>query len=428
MKSETLNGQTIRPRLVHILTSGISAWGLLRGQLSYLKESGFDVTVIASPGTKLQQVADREGIGIAGVQMKRAPALIHDLRSLKELTHTLKRLDPHIVHFSTPKAGLLGSLAAYRLQTPIRIYTLRGLRADGFVGLKARTFSALEHIPCRISHRTVCVSESLKLRAEQLRICARNKLHVLSPQSSNGIDCSRFRNTSESQFAGSQLRFDLGIPSHSPVIAFIGRLHIEKGIVELIDAYDTLKHIFPNLILLLVGPKETYQGLPRHIENRIECDQQIISTGMLEDTVSAYAASDIVALPTYREGFPNVALEAAAMERPIVACKVTGCVDAVHDGVTGTLVPPRDSVSLCRALQRYLESPSMRRAHGESARRRVESQFSNVEVWRSIRIMYEELLSERGLPLPITEQMPIKRHRNRLSDPQPASGDELLQL
>ena len=140
-----------RPRLVQVVTVPGSAWALMRGQLSYLRERGFDVTVISAPGLNLQRTAEREGVSVIPVPMVRHPAIFRDLRSLASLTRTLRRLDPDIVHFSTPKAGLLGSLAAKMVKAPIRLYTLRGMRADGFDDLRGRVFTHLERIPCRIA-------------------------------------------------------------------------------------------------------------------------------------------------------------------------------------------------------------------------------------------------------------------------------------
>lgn len=395
-----------RPRLVQVVTIPGSAWALMRGQLAFMREQGFDVTFICDPGPLLQKTAEREGVVGLGVPMKRQPAIFSDLRSLWKMIRLIRRLDPDIVHFSTPKAGLIGSLASLAIAAPIRLYTLRGMRADGFAGWGARLLTALERIPCRIAHRVICVSESLKNRAVELGISDERKLCVLDPQSSNGVDSNRFRRDPAILESGEALRQEIGLPAGVPVIAFVGRLSKEKGVAELMEAFSILRTSFPDLHLLLVGPKESYRGMTDQVHAQMDSDRQIIATGILEDPRPAYAIADCLALPTYREGFPNVLLEAAAMELPVVATRVTGCVDAVVDNETGSLVPPQDANALAEALRRYLQDPELRMRHGVAARERVCREFRPELVWTALLNHYVDLLTQRGLPLPADESDP----------------------
>lgn len=392
-----------RPRLLQIVTAPVSANCLLRGQLAFMREQGFDVTVISSPGELLDQAAERESIAAIGVPMRREPSVVHDIRSLLSLIRIIRKLDPHIVQYSTPKAGLLASIASVVSGVRIRLYTLRGMRADGLKGLPARAMVLLERIPCALSLRTICVSQSLKLRATELKLCKNSKLQVLSPQSSNGVDSNWFCSSDALESRGRVLKKQLGIPNDAFVIGFVGRLCVDKGGRELLESFAAIRRAKPSVHLLCVGPTETGRNFPDWIQDVLDEDGNVHATGLVSDPRPAYSIIDVLVLPTYREGFPNVALEAAAMEIPVVATQVTGCVDAIVDGFTGALVPARDAPALVDAVMRYLDSPRLRREHGKAARQRAVDQFKPESVWLALRDVYIDLLKANDLPTPTRE-------------------------
>ena len=194
-------------------------------------------------------------------------------------------------------------------------------------------------------------------------------------------------------------RAEHGIPDDALVIGFVGRLAPDKGMVELAGAWNQLRAREPRAHLLLVGWwTELGSGLTE-LGVALRCDPRVHFIGPRNDLPRMYAAMDVLALPTYREGFPNVALEAAAMALPIVATSVSGCVDAVQDGVTGTLVSARDADALATALQRYLADQPLRERHGAAGRRRVLAEFRREAIWEAIAAEYRSLLSTRSLDL-----------------------------
>lgn len=390
----------LRPRLVYLVTSPTTAWTLLRGQLEAFERRGFETTLIAAPGELLERVARREGVRAIGVPMDRAPSPSGDRTALKSLTEILRDIRPHLINASTPKAGLLGVIAGARTGIPVRVYTLRGLRADGFSGPTALVLRIFERIACARAHRVLCVSESLRHRAAELRLARSDKLRVLGAGSSNGVDNVRFCRRPALLDEAEALRARIGLPRGVPVVGFVGRLVRDKGGEELLAAFEQLSQRVPQLHLLLVGAQEDYNGLSRCCRSVFANHPRVAATGWLDEPAAGYALADVIALPTYREGFPNVALEAAAMELPIVATRVTGCVDAVVDGVTGTLVPPRDSCGLARAIEGYLVSPEFRQRHGRAGRERVVREFRPERIWDALCKEYVELLAARGLPLP----------------------------
>ena len=164
------------------------------------------------------------------------------------------------------------------------------------------------------------------------------------------------------------------------------------------DAWRTLSSEFPDAYLLVVGPFEARDALPPDVVERLRGDARVRLVGPRDDTPQLFSAMDVVALPTYREGFPNVPLEAAAMARPVVATTVPGCTDAVADGVTGSLVPPRDAAALATALRAYLVDPELRAQHGRAGRERVLREFRQEAVWGAIEREYERLLAVHVAP------------------------------
>ena len=382
-------------KLVHVVSSPLAVRVMLGGQLRFLRQSGFDVTVVSSPGKDLSEVAASDEVAWAAVVIDREIAPWRDLAALGRLWRLMRQLRPTITHVGTPKAGLLGGLAAWLAGVPCRVYTLHGLRLETVTGGQRRLLILCERVACVLAHRVVCVSSSLRLRAIDLGLVDAGKAIVLASGSANGVDLSRFSPTSERRAAAAEKRRKLGIPNSAPVLGFVGRLTRDKGIVELVEAYAELKTSFPTLRLLLVGSFEKGDPLPPSVRRAIEEDPQIVCTNFVEDTSIHYHIMDVLALPSCREGFPTVALEASAAEKPIVAAAVTGTLDAVVNGTTGILVRVGSWRALAKALASLLEDRTRAAAMGRAGRKRVEKEFSSVRVCSALLDCYRELLSAR---------------------------------
>jgi glycosyltransferase involved in cell wall biosynthesis len=192
-----------------------------------------------------------------------------------------------------------------------------------------------------------------------------------------------------------RVREDLQIPADTLVLGYVGRIVRDKGIVELERAWQLLKDQFANLVLLLVGPAESHDPVPPHVLDSLKKDPRVHWVGFVRETAPYYAAMDLLVLPSHREGFPNTALEAAAMELPVVATRVDGCMEAVCDGITGLLVPPGNSKALAEAISLLLSNPEMRRQMGIAGRRRVIRDFQPEIISEALYKNYMELLSGR---------------------------------
>ena len=380
------------PHVVHVLTVPESL-AFLRGQAGFMRGRGYELTVVTSPGPGLEAFAEREKVPFHAVPMPRRISPGQDAKSLAALVALLRRLRPDIVHAHTPKGGLLGMIAASLARVPARIYHMRGLPLVTAHGVQRAILTATERTSCALASRVIAVSSSLRDVAIAEHLTSRKKITVLAGGSGNGIDCDRFDPTRVGPEVGPALRAKLGIAADAFVIGFVGRLVGDKGVGELARAFAELKPQHPNAHLVLAGVFEERDAVPEETRRALEQDPRVHLLGYLEDTASLYAAIDVLALPTYREGFPNVPLEAAAMEVPVVATRVPGCVDAVVDGETGLLVPARDSGALARALHTYLADPALRRAHGLAARARVQVSFRRERIWEALAGVYDELLT-----------------------------------
>jgi len=261
-------------------------------------------------------------------------------------------------------------------------------------GLKRFLLRWSEKVSCRLAHQVLCVSHSLREEAVAARLCPPDKIKVLRAGSINGVDATgKFDPAQIGPQVREKIRVQYGIPLDALVVGFVGRVVRDKGLAELVEAWQVLRDEFPMLHLLVVGPFEPQDPVPPAVEKVLWSDPRIHRTGRVLDTAPLYAAMDLVVLPTYREGFGLVAIEAAAMELPVVATRIPGCVDAVQDGITGTLVPVRDGLALAVACRRYLRDSELGLRHGQAGRQRVLRDFQPEALWEAMFQEYVRLLS-----------------------------------
>lgn len=387
----------VKPRVVYVTTHGQSARLMLVGQLAFLQQQGFEVVVICSPDHGLEKFARLEGVAFHTVNMRREPSPFRDLVNLVQIAWLMFRLKPQIVNAGTPKGGLLGMISAWIARVPVRIYTLRGLRLETTHGWKRWILNASEKIASACSHQVVCNSESLREIYVRLGMTSRSKTTVLGSGSGNGVDVKRFEFNSQHRKKAEEVRSSLGIPTSATIIGYVGRLTRDKGIEELVKAYSQLSAVEPEIYLLLIGGFEAGDAVDPEIIQQVEQHPRIFVTGLLLEITHYYSLFDIVVLPSYREGFPNVALEAAAAQLPIVGYRATGTVDAVEHGVTGELVPVGSVNQLAAAIRKLIRDKPLSARMGQAARERVCREFAREKVWQAWTDCYQGHLLKRGL-------------------------------
>lgn len=362
----------------------------LTGRLRALGDAGFQVTLVSSPGELLERTAANEGVKSIAIPMRRGIAPLADLLVLVRLWLLLRRLKPELTEFSTPKAGLMGNLAARLAGVPVRVYMLRGLKLERSTGFKRWLLLTAERVAAGCAHVVLCNSPSLRAEALALNIAPDAKLHLLGTGSTNGVDVEHFSP------GRSSVRAHLGMAGDALVVGFAGRLTRDKGVPELIEAFDRILQAMPDVQLLLVGWFDAAEdALDDELRARIENHPQIHLTGFVEDTAPYYRAMDVMVLPTWREGFPNVVLEAAATGVPVVTTIATGSRDSVVPEVTGLLIPPGYPEAISGAVLSLLRDADRRRRMGRAARAWVQEHFVDDQVLGLTQAYYKRLLDER---------------------------------
>jgi glycosyltransferase involved in cell wall biosynthesis len=348
-------------------------------QLAFLASHGFDIHAVCSPGPGLALLEGVPGVTTHALPMERRPSPIHDLRSVLDLFRLIRRLRPDIVHAHTPKAGLLGMIAATAAGVRIRLRTIHGLPLLTRKGRLRRVLGQAERLACALSTRTYCVSPSVASVVREMRLCSARKLITLGDGSCAGINLEEFDPHRQSSEQG--VRHDLAIPAGALVLCYVGRIALDKGIVVLAEAWKELGPLFPNLHLLLCGGYDPTDPVPSAVLDELRSDARVHMSGeWVTNMPAVYAATDICVLPTFREGLPQVALEAGAMEVPLLATRVPGVVNAVAHGKTGLLVPPRDAKALASSARLLIENAALRRRLGQAGRRFVAERFSETRV------------------------------------------------
>lgn len=387
---------SVRARILHVTTVPMSL-RFLRGQVGFMRERGYEVHALTSPGEELDAFGRSEGIPVHAVEMPRAITPLRDLGALRRIVAAIRRVRPDVVHAHTPKGGLLGMLAATAAGVPVRVYHMRGLPMMTATGKRRALLRATERLSCSLAHQVFCVSHSLREVALAEGLCPPDRIRVLAGGSGNGVD-STGTYFPERWSAGEkrELRARWGIPEGATVLGFVGRIVRDKGVVELAEAWRSLREAHPDLHLLMVGPFEPQDPIPADARALLEGDPRVHLAGMQPSAAPFYALMDLLALPTYREGFPNALLEAGAMGIPVVATRIPGCVDAVVEGSTGALVPARDAAALEAALRAYLDDPPRRAAHGRAAREHVLRSFRQEVIWAALEEEYRRLLAARA--------------------------------
>lgn len=385
----------LTPRLLVVVTHPMTARYLLRGQLNYLATRGFVLGLATAPGPDLAFVAETEKIPVYPVPFTRDPNPVLDLRALRRLSRVIADFSPTLVNASTPKAGLLGMVAAAWHRVPRRVYQLRGLRWETLTGLRREAVRWADRVACRLAHQVVCVSPSLYRRAKEGGVVPEGKGIVLGHGSSNGVDIYRFCPANDKQRV--QARRGFGLDPRAKVLGFVGRLAGDKGVPDLWRAFvEVVLPAVPDAALLLVGSAEDHDPLPPSVLGEFTRHPQVRWVGLLEDPVAAYHAMDLLVFPSRREGFPNAPLEAAACAVPTVGYAATGTVDAVADGVTGRLVPVGAWQTLGEAVVACLRRPDLLHRFGQAARQRAVSDFAQERVWQ----LWEEFYHQQLLGLP----------------------------
>jgi glycosyltransferase involved in cell wall biosynthesis/ribosomal protein S18 acetylase RimI-like enzyme len=384
-------------RVAHLTTVDLTLRFLLLEQMKRLREEGFEVLGISSPGPWVPAIRAEGFRHVPWKSATRSWSPVTDVRAFLELIAILKRERVHILHTHNPKPGILGRIAAHPAGVPIVVNTVHGLYAtpeDPWP--KRASVLALERLAARLSDRELYQSEEDLRWARRIGLVSRDRGVFLG----NGTDVTRFNQDAVPLARRAALRAELGIPEEAVVIGTVGRLVAEKGYRELFAAARQVRTLHPEVAFLVAGDLDPAKAdsIPEAEVDLARDDVTFV--GWREDVRDLLALMDVFVLPSWREGVPRSAIEAAAMGRPLILTDIRGCREVARDGIEGLLVPPRDGRRLVEAILELVGDPALRDRMGKAARRRAEERFDERRVLDTVVRTYRDLLERKGMSAP----------------------------
>jgi glycosyltransferase involved in cell wall biosynthesis len=369
-----------KPRLLRITTAPISLKLLLRGQFTFFQQQGFEVLTVSANGSEVKDIV-AEGVPHQVVPMTRMITPIQDLISLWQLIRVIRKFKPDIVHTHTPKAGLLGMMAAWMCRVPARMHTVAGLPLMEAKGLKRSVLIMTERITCSCATHVYPNSRGLlHYMREELSI-VNCPLSIIGKGSSNGIDSKYFSRTPALMDTAHELRRRFQIPGDATVFCFAGRIVKDKGIVELVEAFKKLSSSADVRLMLVGSFEQELDPLPAETMHYLQHDSRVIMAGFRQDVRPWLMAADVFVFPSYREGFPNVVMQAACLEVPCIVSDINGCNEIIEDRVSGLIVPAKNENALRDAMLQLAAEKELRTSYAAKARKFVTENFDQQFVW-----------------------------------------------
>ena len=374
-----------------ITTTIPATLGFFKGNLAYLNEV-FEVYAISSQKDELNELGRKEGIKTFFIPMRRPISLFYDIVSLFRFIKLFLVERPDIVHGNTPKASLLSMVSAKLSGVKVRIYMCHGLRYQGTTGIMRLLLMKMEKITCACATEVICVSKGVRDILIEDGICAKNKAVVIHHGSASGIDLDYFK--IDSSLQNTDVREKLGISLTDFVFIFVGRIVKDKGVNELISSFEKLHSQINSVHLILVGSEEKdLNPISKKNRETIETHLNIHAVGRQIDIRPYLLSSDAFVLPSYREGFGMVLLEAGAMGLPCITTNISGCNEIVIHGENGEIIPPRDENALYEKMKDWVVHKDKLAYMSSHARSFVENRFDKKTVWLKLLDEYNRLLT-----------------------------------
>ena len=429
-------------KLLRITTIPLSLKVLLKGQHRFMVQNGFEVVGVSSKGMELQDVENDEGVRVIELEMTRTIAPLKDLKALWDFYRLCKKEKPQIVHSHTPKAGIVGMLGAKFAGVPIRLHTVAGMPLMEATGTKRKVLDVVEKLTYASATKVYPNSKGLYDFILENKYTTKDKLKVIGNGSSNGIDTKFYAKAQIPFEQQEKLKQELGIEVNDFVFVFVGRLVGDKGINELVAAFKELetrnqkletrnqkletrdREVGVSLVsspqspvsspqslvpspqspvpskapkLLLVGPLESdLDPLKEETLKEITTNPNIISVGFQKDVRPYFAIANALVFPSYREGFPNVVMQAGAMELPSIVSDINGCNEIVVEGENGTIIPVKNVEAIQKAMQKMMEDKEYYNKLKENARPMIQSRYEQQVVWNALLEEYNTLIKEQG--------------------------------
>lgn len=363
--------------------------------MKYMSDHGFKVIMVSSDGKERDELIQHEKCEHVIVNMTRRISPFHDMVSLIKLIRVIKKIKPTIVHTHTPKAGLLGMIAAMLCGTKFRIHTVAGLPLMSEHGIRYRLLKMIERITYAAATNVWPNSHSISEFIRKVRLTSVKKLHVINYGSSNGIDLRRFNPENLDLARVQQVKESIGYSSVFTYLLYAGRMVADKGIAELVHAFAILQEENPALRLILIGPFENdLDPLPQVILHEIEKNKSIILINWTDQMEYYMKVADFFVFPSHREGFPNVLLQAGAMGLPIICSDIPGNSDLVEDEKSGFLFERNNEKALAATIAHAIKNHDAATKYAMKLKDKITSEFDRTSVQQAILDEYQRLLGK----------------------------------
>lgn len=380
-----------RKKLIRITTVPLSLDKILDGQLSFMNNY-YEVIAVSSERDYLIRCAKNEGVRYKHIEMTRKITPLKDFISLVNLIFFLLKEKPLIVHSHTPKAGIIAMIASRIANVPIRLHTVGGLPLMEETGGKKKLLESIEKLTYSLSTFVFTNSRGLYNYIIENKYTTKSKIKVLGNGSSNGVDSSYFSTSQVSQNDQKKLKDSLGILENQFTFIFVGRVVSDKGINELVEAFDNLSTTLCDIKLLIVGEQESdLDPLKESTISILKKNNQIIEVGFQRDIRPYLAISNVLVFPSYREGFPNVIMQAGAMGLPVIATDINGCNEIILHGENGILIPKKNTAKIEIALLMLRNNVKLYEKLQSNARNMIITRFERKKVCETILDEYKSL-------------------------------------
>lgn len=372
-------------KLIRITTVPISLDKLIEGQMTFMKDY-YEVIAISSDLENLRKVGVKEGVRVKEIKLTRKITPIKDLFALIKLYRFLKKEKPEIVHTHTPKAGIVGMLASYFAKVPNRLHTVAGLPLIETKGIKRKVLNTVERLTYASATKIYPNSYGLKEIILKNKLSKKNKLKVIANGSSNGINTKYFNPNLFLEDQKKSLKKDLKIKETDFVFIFVGRIVRDKGVNELVKAFEQLSKEEKHIKLLLVGAfEDELDPLENTTKKSIETNKQIISIGYKGDVRPYFSISNVLTFPSYREGFPNVVMQAGAFGLMSIVSDINGCNEIIKNNKNGIIIPVKNIEALCLAMKKSMKI----KLDKNNIRKMICDKYEQNVVWEALLTEYK---------------------------------------
>ena len=381
----------MKQKLVRITTVPISLDKLLTNQMKFMN-SYYDVIAVSSDKDNLEQIANKQNVSFKAIDMTRKITPIKDIISLIRMIIFFIKLKPNIVHSHTPKAGIIGMIAARLTGVPNRLHTVAGLPLMETTGIKRNILNLVEKLTYACATKVYPNSKGLYDFILENNFTLPHKLSIIGQGSSNGIDTSFFNKDNFEPEIINNFKLKFGITTTDFVFIFVGRLVADKGINELIQAFDILSKTNNTCKLLLVGPLETeLDPLKAQTLAIIESNKNIIFVGYQTDVRLYFAISNVLVFPSYREGFPNVVMQAGAMGLPSIVSNINGCNEIISNNENGIIIPVKNSDAILTAMESIFLDSNLYNQMVIKSREIIAQRYEQKYIWEELLNEYKKL-------------------------------------